>query len=106
MRVCQGVRTTQQQKTLYSQGRGGSPGPVVTQADGVRVKSNHQAQNDGFGHAVDCCFVGPSPFAETHPWASYGANVEAQGLIWGGGHTHGWHGQDRPHAQLPSVLRA
>ena len=41
-----------------------APGPVVTNADGEHLRSNHQVRDvDGYGHAADCCFVdqhGPS----------------------------------------------
>jgi len=50
--VTDGVRTTEQQKELYAQGRT-KPGAVVTNADGVTFKSNHQAKADGYGYAVD-----------------------------------------------------
>ena len=101
MKIVQGLRTTGQQMKLYAEGRS-LPGAIVTHADGVKVRSNHQAGPDGLGRAVDCAFQGGEPFSEKHPWALYGAACEAVGLIWGGGHTHGWHGQDRPHAQLPT----
>lgn len=60
--ITDGVRTTEQQKAEYAKGRttvGNNPtkarplGSTVTQRDGVRVKSNHQAKADGYGHAVD-----------------------------------------------------
>lgn len=50
--VVAGVRTTAQQQALYAQGRT-TKGSIVTKADGVKNKSNHQAKADGFGHAVD-----------------------------------------------------
>lgn len=50
--VTDGVRTTAQQQSLYAQGRS-KPGPRVTNADGVRNRSNHQPHADGYGHAVD-----------------------------------------------------
>ena len=100
MRVVQGVRTNAQQQALFAQGRT-APGKVVTDADGILHRSNHQpGLQDGLGHAVDCAFATGDPFGESQPWAAYGACCEAVGLMWGGGHTHGWHGQDRPHAQL------
>jgi peptidoglycan LD-endopeptidase CwlK len=106
MKIVQGLRTTGEQLKLYAEGRT-VPGAIVTKADGVKVRSNHQAALDGpykgFGCAVDCAFQGGEPFSERHPWSLYGATVEAAGLIWGGGFTHGWKGQDRPHAQLPEV---
>ncbi len=101
MRVCQGLRTTAQQQALYAQGRT-APGRIVTNADGVVHKSNHQAAADGFGHAVDCCFL-TDPFGETQPWSRYGLHVEARGLHWGGGPDFAArHLLDRPHAELPS----
>jgi peptidoglycan L-alanyl-D-glutamate endopeptidase CwlK len=106
MKIVQGFRTTGEQLKLYAEGRT-LPGAIVTYADGVKIRSNHQAALDGpykgYGCAVDCAFQGSEPFSEKHPWSLYGASVELAGLIWGGGHTHGWHGQDRPHAQLPKL---
>ena len=49
--VC-GVRTTEQQQALFAQGRT-KPGNIVTNANGVRNKSNHQIKTDGMGHAID-----------------------------------------------------
>lgn len=96
MVVIQGVRTVAQQQALYAQGRT-APGAIVTYKDGVVHKSNHQPHDDGYGHAVDCGFYGPDPFAESHDWEAYGRAVEAAGLRWGG-HFHGL--VDRPHAEL------
>jgi peptidoglycan L-alanyl-D-glutamate endopeptidase CwlK len=42
----------ERQKELYAQGRT-EPGSIVTYADGVVNKSNHQAHQDGYGYAVD-----------------------------------------------------
>lgn len=50
--ITEGVRTTARQQALYAQGRT-APGTKVTNADGVKNKSNHQAKADGYGHAVD-----------------------------------------------------
>jgi peptidoglycan L-alanyl-D-glutamate endopeptidase CwlK len=105
MMVTDGLRTVQQQQALYAQGRT-KPGKIVTYVDGIRKRSNHQAKNDGFGHAVDCCFLvdldgdGPDDpsWAETHPWALYGAMAHALGLVWGGSWTTL---VDRPHVELP-----
>jgi len=49
-----GVRTTKMQQDLYAQGRT-KKGNIVTKADGVKNKSNHQIKEDGFGWAVDFC---------------------------------------------------
>ena len=50
--ITEGLRSTERQKQLFAQGRT-TPGQKVTNADGVKNKSNHQAKSDGFGHAVD-----------------------------------------------------
>lgn len=50
--ITDGVRTTEMQKALYAKGRT-VHGGIVTNADGVRNKSNHQVKSDGYGHAVD-----------------------------------------------------
>lgn len=50
--ITDGLRTTEMQKALYAKGRT-KPGGIVTNADGVKNKSNHQAKADGYGHAVD-----------------------------------------------------
>ena len=49
--VC-GIRTAKEQAELYAQGRT-APGPIVTNCDGLKKKSNHQAKADGYGYAVD-----------------------------------------------------
>ncbi len=91
-----GVRTEAQQAALYAQGRT-RPGRIVTHADGVRVRSNHQVWADGRGHAVDCCFADVPHYDERGPWTRFGELVEAEGLIWGGR----WPGsrRDRPHVE-------
>lgn len=97
MRIVQGVRTVEQQQILYARGRT-TKGPKVTNCDGVRVKSNHQPQSDGWGHAVDCAFLGAEPFAEEHPWSLYGDVAKDAGLVWGGDFKSL---PDRPHVELP-----
>jgi peptidoglycan L-alanyl-D-glutamate endopeptidase CwlK len=47
-----GVRTTAQQQAEYAKGRT-KPGKTVTEKDGIKNKSKHQVQADGYGHAVD-----------------------------------------------------
>lgn len=96
--VTDGVRTLKQQQALYAKGRT-QPGPRVTNADGVRHKSNHQVKDDGFGHAVDFAFLDAAgkPTWEG-PWALLGEMAEQQGLVWGGRWTKL---VDRPHVELP-----
>ncbi|AQX87168.1 M15 family metallopeptidase [Elizabethkingia bruuniana] len=50
--IIEGVRTLKRQQDLYAQGRA-KPGIKVTNADGIRNKSNHQVKKDGYGYAVD-----------------------------------------------------
>lgn len=100
MMVTDGVRTLAQQQALYAQGRHGHPGPIVTNADGIGLtRSNHQVRSDGYGHAIDACFVldGKPSWAETLPWGTYGARAKAHGLKWGGD----WTKPDKPHVELP-----
>lgn len=99
MLVTDGVRTEAQQRALFAQGRT-KPGRIVTNADGVKVKSNHQAKSDGYGHAVDCCFLvnGKPSWDAKLPWRLYGEAAKALGLKWGGD----WKSfKDLPHVELP-----
>lgn len=91
MIVTDGFRTTEQQQTLYAQGRT-SPGKIVTYADGVVNKSNHQS-----GRAVDCCFLvdGKPSWDERLPWSLYGRIAKENGLKWGGD----WKKPDKPHIE-------
>lgn len=50
--ITDGIRSTEEQRKLYNQGRT-TPGKIVTNADGVNNKSNHQVKLDGYGYAVD-----------------------------------------------------
>lgn len=99
IRVASGLRTYAEQAALYAQGRGLSPGPVVTNARAGY--SNHN-----FGCAVDCYpFVhgdnGSIDFEEHTPqFAAMISAMKAQGLVWGGD----WHSiHDAPHFQLANV---
>lgn len=99
MLVTDGLRTDAEQAALYAKGRT-APGSIVTNADGVKKRSNHQAKADGFGHAVDCCFLvnGRPSWDQKLPWALYGEMAKSQGLVWGGDWTSI---VDRPHIELP-----
>jgi peptidoglycan L-alanyl-D-glutamate endopeptidase CwlK len=101
MKVVQGLRSASEQQALYAEGRT-APGHVVTNADGVTHKSNHQPHLDGFGHAADLAFVvnGTVSWDPHLPWSAYGACAKALGLVWGGD----WHSiVDLPHVELPDV---
>lgn len=93
-----GVRSTAQQQALYAQGRT-TPGPIVTYADGVEKRSNHQVRADGYGHAIDFCFLveGKPSWNLALPWRLVGEAGKALGLEWGGD----WKRPDRPHLELP-----
>lgn len=86
MTITDALRSTAQQQALYAIGRT-TPGKPVTNCDGVTKRSNHQAQADGFGHAVDCAFLdahGQPTWNEASPWRLYGEAAKALGLRWGG----------------------
>ena len=57
--VVQGLRTAAYQNELYQQGRT-KLGPKVTNCDGYKSKSNHQAKSDGYGHAIDFAIYDPA----------------------------------------------
>lgn len=99
--VTDGVRTLEQQQALYAKGRT-APGSIVTYADGVLTKSNHQVKADGFGYAIDCAFLldGRPSWSSSHPWRLYGEAAKALGLVWGGDWTRP---MDRPHIELPDL---
>jgi hypothetical protein len=99
MLITDGARTVEMQRALYAKGRT-TAGAIVTNADGVTKRSNHQVKADGFGHAVDCCFLvdGKPSWDEKLPWALYGEMAKSQGLVWGGS----WKFVDKPHIELPA----
>lgn len=100
MKPCQGVRTAEYQHKLWLQGRDPRfPGPIITNCDGHTSRSAHQPAKDGLGTAIDCCFEGPDPFGNSHPWARFGALAEEQGLVWGGRFKM----KDLDHVELPKA---
>lgn len=104
MIVTDGVRTTAQQQALFAQGRS-QPGVIVTNADGIVKKSNHQPRADGLGRAVDMCFLDaagqPSWDAKRFPFRLYGEMAKALGCVWGGD----WVSiHDLPHIELPDGI--
>lgn len=99
MTITDGNRTVQQQQALYAKGRT-RPGAIVTNADGVRAKSNHQD-----GRAVDCTFLdasGRPHWPENGPWSAYGACAKAVGLKWGGDFKSM---SDKPHIELDGGIK-
>jgi peptidoglycan L-alanyl-D-glutamate endopeptidase CwlK len=96
MLVTAGVRTQAEQVALYAKGRT-QPGAIVTYADGIIKRSNHQAKADGKGYAVDCAFlvdgtdrdgeIDTPTWDADRPWPLYGTLAETLGqgkVTWGG----------------------
>lgn len=82
MLLTDGVRTAEQQHEIWRQGRE-RPGKIVTHCDGYKVKSNHQIRTDGYGRAVDCCFLdstGKPNWSMVNPWETYGLLCKLVGL--------------------------
>ena len=105
-KLVEGFRTTERQQWLFGSGRPsapfGRPGPIVTNADGVSKKSNHQGNGaPGSGSAADCypmkngkVFIPPS---SDPVWTKYADAAEAHGLKSG----HRWKSlKDSPHCEL------
>ena len=89
--VTETLRTTERQQYLYAQGRT-RPGSIVTNCDGVKVKSIHQ-----YGNAFDVCQNIRGKEYEDAVIAKVGALGVKIGLEWGGS----WKGfVDSPHFQL------
>ena len=102
--ITDGVRTLAMQQALYAKGRT-SPGRIVTNADGVKNKSNHQIKSDGYGYAIDLYpYINGKidfndkenklPVISAHILAT--ANCLGVKVEWGGN----WKFLDKPHFQL------
>lgn len=100
-------RSQERQQELYAQGRT-TPGPKVTQLDGVKKRSRH---NFYPSQAFDVC-VDSDPGPGKHPvwdgtaYAPLGPICASHGLVWGGD----WNGNgvadekfiDAPHIEQPA----
>lgn len=101
--ITDGLRTAAKQQALYAQGRT-APGKIVTNADGIKSKSNHQAKSDGYGYAVDLYpyvngKVQVNDVANINRIAAHIKSVaQANGIRiqWGGD----WKMRDYPHFEL------
>lgn len=92
-RLVEGFRTVNRQQWLYGSGRPsavpyGRSGPILTQADGVNNRSNHQGDGSvGSGRAADCYPLRNGsvyiPPATDQVWEAYATAVEQQGLTAG-----------------------
>jgi len=101
-RVGEVLRTDQEQLSKWQQGRG-LPGKIVTNADGTRIKSAHQAalfHGENASHAVDIDVLSPDGKTYvTHEqayWPLIGL-ATAVGIVSGGD----WMKPDLPHLACP-----
>lgn len=81
-RINEGIRTLKKQHEYYTWGRsvfktswGEDITKPVTSIDGVRKKSKHQIQADGYGWAFDIAFMGKNQ-AETYSVVKFKALIE------------------------------
>jgi len=90
-KVTSGNRTQAEQDKLYSQGRNGNKGPIVTWTR----RSRHIG-----GRAIDLTlFSGKNPVWDSKHYTRAGQIGEELGLVWGGR----WkRTPDRPHFELPA----
>lgn len=103
--IVSGVRTTKEQQELFAKGRT-APGRIVTNADGIWAKSNHQQKTDGFGYAIDFYpyYAGAVQVnAPAEMFEKVARHVQAKGKALG--YTIDWGGDwvsfvDRPHLEL------
>ncbi len=98
--ITEGVRTIQRQQDLYAQGRT-KPGKIVTNVDGVKLKSNHQPKSDGYGYAVDL-YANPINVNDTVNIKTVADHIKNTAkklgvtVEWGGD----WKMRDYPHFEL------
>lgn len=105
--ITQGLRTTQEQQKLYAQGRT-TKGAIVTNCDGVKKKSNHQAKANNKGYAVDIAVYdttkkGNIDYSSSYKYEEIARHIltvaKGQGVkvVWGGN----WKTfKDLPHFEL------
>lgn len=96
----EGFRSTARQQELYAQGRT-TPGPKVTEKNGLGNKSNHQS-----ALAFDLWLKKDGKIAWDAPkalWDYYGHLCRAEGLTWGGD----WKSLvDQPHCEWPIIEKS
>jgi len=107
--VLEGIRSAERQKELYSKGRYGNPGPIVTHIDGVTNHSMHQDNGHGKSRAID---IAPWPLDWDNKLAfhvmagvifsvctsMYGTR---ENLRWGGDWNGNWDYRDQSFHDLP-----
>lgn len=101
--VSQGVRTPEEQKRLFDQGRN-TPGPIVTWT----LNSLHLPQWDSFGHAIDIIVYinGKISWEEVYyekvsNFFKKASQIEGVPIKWGGD----WkNSKDRPHYELNQMV--
>lgn len=91
--ITEGLRDQKRQNELYAQGRGGRPGPVVTNARDA-ISSQH-----GWGIAIDFAINDDKLLYNAKYMSKVASIAKSVGLKWGGD----WKGfVDTPHIYLPS----
>lgn len=101
--ITDGIRSTEEQRKLYNQGRT-TPGKIVTNADGVNNKSNHQVKTDGYGYAVDLYpfYNGSAQLSDAKSLKVIADHIKSVAknlgvtIQWGGD----WKFKDYPHFEL------
>lgn len=94
--IC-GVRTLEQQKKEFEEGD--------SKADGIKNKSKHQINNDGWSIAVDICpyIEGKLDWKNTEAFISISKHIKETAkkmqikIAWGGDWKGSW---DKPHYEL------
>lgn len=98
--ITEGVRNLFRQRELYAQGRT-KPGNIITNCDGVKVRSNHQIKTDGYGYAVDL-YAYPIDVNDTDNIQVVAKHIKDMAnkmnikIEWGGD----WKMKDYPHFEL------
>ena len=106
-KITAGVRTAEEQNRLYQKGRS-APGAKVTNADGYKLKSNHQIKFDGLGYATDIGVIVNGEYKGTWKDFHYYQDIynvakekgllEKYGIEWGGNCWKSF--KDAPHWQI------
>jgi len=94
--IAEGFRTTARQAELYAEGRT-TPGPIVTNCDGVKNPSRHQS-----ALACDIAWLHESGLTWDVPEAAW-LQVQHQAHLAGLTSGKDWKMNDEPHVQMPGL---
>lgn len=81
--ILEALRSDKRQRELYAKGRS-APGPKVTELDGLKKRSKHQAGADGLAGAADLAPAETGYKAPLWQFLLLGALAVRRGLGWGG----------------------